>query len=1132
MGRRWWARGGGPFWGAWRVNPRALIDVITSPDPAIRNRSIDALLDGQTPTAILGACRELERFRRGADNLYERVRACMFLFAAYRFYLMEADGVSTAGIVPFDGFEDLLARRFEEALDRFHRALADDGPNGPIFSALAACYHHLAFQTLTDQVRRSVRSSRGNQWMFRVGHAQDHPVRIRRELLSGASGGPYPVLREATPVRLDLSHSGWSDIFFLGMDYPEGARVLNISVDLGVYGRDQGTRPPIETSLRVIDDPVLRLTSVDLQCAKDVTTLGDLFNFGNDYLGLLKAGVIASGLVPPSFEGTGQALDAILGHVVGPGLGLEIVTQVNDIPKGSRLAVSTNLLASLVALAMRATGQTANLTGVLSEQERRLVASRAILGEWLGGSGGGWQDSGGIWPGMKIISGAEAGPDDPEHGVSRGCLLPRHRLLGEDEVAPDVRQRLTESLVLVHGGMAQNVGPILEMVTEKYLLRYGPEWAARQRMRGIFDRIVESLRQGDVHALAACTTENWGSPLKTIIPWVTNRFTETIISRAQARLGPEYWGFLMLGGMSGGGMAFFVAPSRRRAFPDEILDIMLSTKRQLEDALPFAMDPVVYDFQVNTQGSVAERLDGHAAMMPARYYAIQVPELVRLGTDRITYHRRADLDRFTTHCPERDQLLNVLRTIVNHLFPTREVGTAAAAAEWHAQAETIKRENGFDPIQHEQIRDDLKRGRIGLSRNRLPLETDIRDVDEADVRSALGDVDPRTAAVGQDAIRRGQAAVVSLAAGVGSRWTQGAGVVKAASPFVMMDGRHRSFMEIHLAKSQRTSARFGVPVQHVFTTSLLTHASLDKHLGLNDAFGYTGPLYLSPGRSIGHRLYPMARDLLFLWEETPQETLDQQKQKVRDDVRAALVAWAQSKGEGNDYTANVPVQRFNPPGHWYEIPNLLRNGVLARMLDDNPDLQYLMVHNIDSLGTDLDPGVLGMHITGDADLTFEVIPRRIDDRGGGLARVNGKVRLLEGLAQPRESDEFKLRYYNSLTTWVGVDRLLAMFGLVRADLSGPESKLAAAVRTMASRVPTYVTIKDVKQRWGHGQEDIYPVAQFEKLWGDMSGLGDVRCQYVAVPRRRGQQLKDPDQLDPWANDGSKQHVQSLCDFAG
>src|SRR6185295_17228078 len=101
------------------------------------------------------------------------------------------------------------------------------------------------------------------------------------------------------------------------------------------------------------------------------------------------------------------------------------------------------------------------------ENERRLVAARAILGEWLAGSGGGWQDSGGIWPGIKLIEGVLAQEGDPEFGVSRGRLLPRHRILEMSEVSAEARRKLQDSLVLVHGGMAQNVGPILEMVTEK-----------------------------------------------------------------------------------------------------------------------------------------------------------------------------------------------------------------------------------------------------------------------------------------------------------------------------------------------------------------------------------------------------------------------------------------------------------------------------------------------------------------------------------------------------------------------------------------------------------------------------------------------------------------------------------------
>ena len=52
-------------------------------------------------------------------------------------------------------------------------------------------------------------------------------------------------------------------------------------------------------------------------------------------------------------------------------------------------------------------------------------------------------------------------------------------------------------------------------------------------------------------------------------------------------------------------------------------------------------------------------------------------------------------------------------------------------------------------------------------------------------------------------------------------------------------------------------------------------------------------------------------------------------------------------------------------------------------------------------------------------------------------------------------------------------------------------------------MPTYITIKDVKKRWGKGQEDIFPVAQFEKLWGDMTALPFIDCQYLSVPRREG-----------------------------
>jgi hypothetical protein len=276
-------------------------------------------------------------------------------------------------------------------------------------------------------------------------------------------------------------------------------------------------------------------------------------------------------------------------------------------------------------------------------------------------------------------------------------------------------------------------------------------------------------------------------------------------------------------------------------------------------------------------------------------------------------------------------------------------------------------------------------------------------------------------------------------------------------------------------------------------------------------------------------MIPMVRDLRFTWEEMPQQILDEQKQKMRDSLHHALIEWAHQSGEGSDYTDNLPLQCLHPVGHWYEVPNLLRNGVLKRLLDERPHLKCLMLHNIDTLGTNVDPTLLGLHIKGGACLSYEVITRRIDDRGGGLARVDGRVRLVEGLAMPREEEEFALSYYNSMTTWIDIDKLLALFSLTRNDLTN-EEKVTSAIRNVATRMPTYITLKDVKKRWGHGQEDIFPVTQFEKLWGDMTALPEVDCRFVVVPRMRGQQLKDQAQLDGWLRDGSAAYVESLCEW--
>ena len=1112
-----------------------LVGIITAADEETRNRSLEQFARSASAETLLRECEALDRLRRENENLYEQVRALFFLHSIHRFHLPGKPDIAGRGVIPFRGFEELRNRRFEEAIETFLRHQAQAGPSEALSSGLSAAYRQLGFQTLADQVRRSVRSIAGNQWMFRVGHPSDHPLRVHRRLLRPLANGLFPILRETTPVRMDLTHSGWSDIFFLGMDFPEGARVLNISIDLSLESGDptqgQPPRPPVEGYFRVIDRPVLRLASVDLQASAEITTFAEVFDFARDHLGLLKAALIAAGIVPPGMEGAHQPLSDLLTQLVGSGQGIELVSKVNDIPKGSRLAVSTSLLACLITVCMRATGQAKSLTGGLCEVERRLVAARAILGEWLGGSGGGWQDSGGVWPGIKLIEGRLSTEGDPEFGVSRGRLLPGHHLFGKDEISEETRRALQASLVLVHGGMAQDVGPILEMVTEKYLLRSQEEWMGRQQAIGTLDEILGYLKAGNIRAIGEATERNFKGPIQTIIPWAGNLYTDRLIQQVRAAFGEHFWGFWMLGGMSGGGMGFLFDPRHKSSAKVRLQEIMDKTKARMERSVPFAMQPVVYDFAIDERGAWAELhgrvgeseglADGPAALMPGDYYRLTFPDILRRDPWLLSPAQRAELEIFGALSAGDPALVDVLPSLFQRMLPQKQEDDSQDSLSAMLAA------NAFDREQHEQIRGDLRSGRIGLAQNRLPTRSLIEEVPPEKLVDATTGLPNRFDEIGCAALNAGEVAVVTLAGGAGSRWSQGAGVVKALNPFARLAGRHRNFIEIHLAKTRRSGRLCGTPLPHVITTSYLTHRALADALG--DGFGSGGPLLLSPGNSVGLRMTPMVRDLRFDWEETSRQVLDIQAEKVRESQHSALINWARSQGEGSDYVDNLPDQCIHPVGHWYELPHLLRNGVLRGLLEERPQLQYLMMHNIDTVGANVDPGLLGLHISAQKAMTAELIHRRLEDRGGGLARIDGSVRLVEGLALPREEIEFRLTYYNTNTFWIHIDRLLATLGLERTSLED-ERSVTEALGRMAARMPTYVTLKEVKKRWGRGQEDVFPVTQFEKLWGDMTALPEMDCGYVVVPRMRGQQLKEVAQLDGWLRDGSAAYVEDLCDW--
>ena len=132
-----------------------LIEIITSTDSKIRNRSLDSVCHAASVAQLVAACAELDDFRRHSDNLYERVRALFFLYAIHRFHLPFKPGVSQRSLIPFEGFKHLLHRRFAEAIDDFLLVQKAEGPSDPS----------------PARWRRRINGSRFKRWPTRSGAA-------------------------------------------------------------------------------------------------------------------------------------------------------------------------------------------------------------------------------------------------------------------------------------------------------------------------------------------------------------------------------------------------------------------------------------------------------------------------------------------------------------------------------------------------------------------------------------------------------------------------------------------------------------------------------------------------------------------------------------------------------------------------------------------------------------------------------------------------------------------------------------------------------------------------------------------------------------------------------------------------
>ncbi|HVG87525.1 MAG TPA: UTP--glucose-1-phosphate uridylyltransferase [Gaiellales bacterium] len=236
-----------------------------------------------------------------------------------------------------------------------------------------------------------------------------------------------------------------------------------------------------------------------------------------------------------------------------------------------------------------------------------------------------------------------------------------------------------------------------------------------------------------------------------------------------------------------------------------------------------------------------------------------------------------------------------------------------------------------------------------------PGEDDVAQLPERD--SVEGS---RLTALGLDAMRRGELAVVVLAGGMATRM---GGVVKAlvdAVPGV-------TFLEARLAERTYWAGQAGASLPMWLMTSHATDEAISDALaGVQD-------------------------DDVAKFRQHASVRLTPEGELFRD-------------SEGN--------LSLHATGHG-DLPDALRqSGLLDAFIGRGG--RVLLIANLDNLGASVDPLLLGWHLDHDDPLSVEVVDKG-SERGGIPVRLNGRPVILESFRLPAGFDEAAVTVFNTNT---------------------------------------------------------------------------------------------------------------------
>lgn len=331
-------------------------------------------------------------------------------------------------------------------------------------------------------------------------------------------------------ARLDVG-GGWTDTPPYSLEH--GGCVVNAAVNLN-------GQPPIQAYVRVIEEPVIRISSIDQGERLEIRKFDELTNYrdATSSFGLAKAALVLSGISP---ERGGGSLRKVLERFGG---GIEL-TSLAAIPKGSGLGTSSIMGAVIFAAIQRVMGR---------ELSRRELFHNVLRLEQALTTGGGWQDQiGGAVEGVKMIA-AEPG------------LIPDARIhyVPSDVIDPNLNGRTS---LLYYTGVTRLAKNILHQVVGRYLNRDRANMSTLRRIRRVAEHVSEALVRKDTGEFGRLVDMAWELN-KQLDPNSTNDEIEELFGRVR----PFIYGAKLLGAGGGGFMLMICRSSGDALTVREMLD--------------------------------------------------------------------------------------------------------------------------------------------------------------------------------------------------------------------------------------------------------------------------------------------------------------------------------------------------------------------------------------------------------------------------------------------------------------------------------------------------------------------------------------------------------------------------------